>query len=108
MINFPGATKAFSYARLLQVVNLPDEDPYDKVRVALAQEALQKFLQRKRIFPDHDSNRLPNRRCSPTGESDLLRRTGKAGARGEREFPRPGYKRGRTSAALDPLAQGPL
>ncbi len=26
MVNFPGAVKVFSYTRLLQVVNLPDED----------------------------------------------------------------------------------
>jgi outer membrane protein insertion porin family len=44
-IDFPVAGKLFSYTRLLQVVNLPDEDPYDKARVVLAQEALQKFLQ---------------------------------------------------------------
>jgi outer membrane protein assembly factor BamA len=50
IINFPGATKVFSYTRLLQVVNLPDEDPYDKARVALAQEALQKFLQHSGYF----------------------------------------------------------
>ena len=50
MINFPGATKVFPYIRLLQVANLPDEDPYDKARVALAQEALQKFLQHNGYF----------------------------------------------------------
>jgi outer membrane protein insertion porin family len=50
MINFPGATKIFPYIRLLQVVSLPDEDPYDKVRVALAQQALQKFLKHNGYF----------------------------------------------------------
>src|ERR1700680_2107917 len=50
MIDFPGAGKPFSYTRLLQVVNLPDEDPYDKARITLAQEALQKFLQRNGYF----------------------------------------------------------
>ena len=50
MINFPGATKVFPYIRLLQVVNLPDEDPYDMARVALGQEALQKFLQHNGYF----------------------------------------------------------
>jgi outer membrane protein insertion porin family len=50
MINFPGATKVFPYIRLLQVANLPDEDPYDKARVALAQEALQKFLKHNGYF----------------------------------------------------------
>jgi len=50
VIDFPGATKFFSYTRLLQVVNLPDEDPYDKARVALAQQALQKFLEHDGYF----------------------------------------------------------
>jgi outer membrane protein insertion porin family len=50
VINFPGATKVFPYIRLLEVANLPDEDPYDKERVALAQEALQKFLQHNGYF----------------------------------------------------------
>lgn len=50
MVNFPGAVKVFSYTRLLQVVNLPDEDPYDKTRVAVAEEALQEFLQHNGYF----------------------------------------------------------
>ena len=50
VIDFPGAVKCFSYTRLLQVVNLPDEDPYDKARVALAQQALQKFLEQNGYF----------------------------------------------------------
>ena len=50
IINFPQTAKLFSYTRLLRVVNLPDEDPYDKARVALAQEALQKFLQHNGYF----------------------------------------------------------
>ncbi len=50
MINFPEAAKFFSYTRLLQVVNLPDEDPYDKARIVLAQEALQKFLRHNGYF----------------------------------------------------------
>ncbi len=50
MVNFPGAVKVFSYTRLLQVVNLPDEDPYAKARVAVAEEALQEFLQHNGYF----------------------------------------------------------
>ena len=50
MINFPGAVKVFSYTRLLQVVNLPDEDPYAKARVAVSEEALQEFLQHNGYF----------------------------------------------------------
>src|SRR3984957_1076787 len=50
IINFPGAAKVFSYTRLLQVVNLPDEDPYDQARVVLAQQALERFLQHNGYF----------------------------------------------------------
>jgi outer membrane protein assembly factor BamA len=50
VIDFPGASKFFPYARLLQVVNLPDEDPYDKARVILGQQALQKFLEDNGYF----------------------------------------------------------
>jgi outer membrane protein insertion porin family len=50
MVDFPEAAKLFSYTRLLQVVNLPDEDPYDQARVALAEEDLQNFLRRSGYF----------------------------------------------------------
>jgi outer membrane protein insertion porin family len=50
IIDFPEAEKVFSYTRLLQVVDLPDEDPYDKARVGLAQQNLQKFLQHNGYF----------------------------------------------------------
>ena len=50
MVNFPGATKTFSYTRLLQVADLPDEDPYDPTRVAASEKALQNFLRRNGYF----------------------------------------------------------
>ncbi|MDQ1387315.1 MAG: outer membrane protein insertion porin family [Acidobacteriaceae bacterium] len=50
IVDFPGATKTFPYTRLLQVANLPDEDPYDPARVALAQQAVQEFLNRNGYF----------------------------------------------------------
>ena len=51
VIDFPEAAKLFPYTRLLQVVNpMPDEDPYDKARVALAEQALQKFLANNGYF----------------------------------------------------------
>ena len=50
MVSFPGATKPFSYTRLLQVAGLLEEDPYDKDRVALAEKALQEFLRRNGYF----------------------------------------------------------
>jgi outer membrane protein insertion porin family len=50
MVNFPGAIKVFSYTRLLQVADLPDEDPYDKARVAEAEKSLLEFLHRNGYF----------------------------------------------------------
>ena len=50
IVDFPGATKGFSYTRLLQVANLPDEDPYDPARVALGEQALQAFFKRNGYF----------------------------------------------------------
>ena len=50
IVDFPGATKTFPYTRLLQVANLPDEDPYDPARVVLAQQSVQEFLKRNGYF----------------------------------------------------------
>ena len=50
MVNFPGATKLFSYTRLLQVADLHDEDPYDTTRVGASEKALQVFLRRNGYF----------------------------------------------------------
>src|SRR5262249_34400612 len=36
MIEFPGVAEQFPYTRLLQVVDLPDEDPYIPARVGIA------------------------------------------------------------------------
>ncbi|HXM61711.1 MAG TPA: POTRA domain-containing protein [Terriglobales bacterium] len=50
MVDFPEAAKLFSYTRLLQVADLPDEDPYDQARVAIAEQALQNFLRHNGYF----------------------------------------------------------
>jgi outer membrane protein assembly factor BamA len=50
MIDFPGASKHFAYSRLLQVVNLPEEDPYDRARIPVAEEALGQFLHNNGYF----------------------------------------------------------
>ena len=50
MVEFPGAGKYFAYTRLLQVVNLPDEDPYDPSRIPIAETALTDFLHRNGYF----------------------------------------------------------
>ena len=50
MIDFPGAAKVFPYTRLLQVANLPDQDPYDPERIVLAKQALQEFLKHNGYF----------------------------------------------------------
>jgi outer membrane protein insertion porin family len=50
IVDFPGAAQAFSYTRLLQVADLPDEDPFDPVRVAVGEQALQDFFKRNGYF----------------------------------------------------------
>jgi len=50
IVNFPGAGKHFPYTRLLQVVNLPDEAPYDPSRIQVAEDALKDFLHRNGYF----------------------------------------------------------
>ena len=50
IVDFPGAGKHFSYTRLLQVVDLPDEDPYDPSRLPVAESALLKFLHSNGYF----------------------------------------------------------
>src|ERR1700730_16724303 len=50
IVGFPGVEKYFSYSRLLQVVNLPDEDPYDPSRIPVSEDALRNFLHRNGYF----------------------------------------------------------
>src|SRR5262249_23926828 len=50
IINFPGATKAFTYPRLLQVVNCPDEHAYDKSQIPEAESSLMRFLHSNGYF----------------------------------------------------------
>ena len=50
IVKFTGAAKAFSYTRLLQVVDLPDEDPYDPGRLPGSEKSLLKFLNRNGYF----------------------------------------------------------
>jgi outer membrane protein insertion porin family len=50
MVEFPGVGKFFSYSRLLQVVSLSDEDPYDPSRIPVAEDALRDFLHRNGYF----------------------------------------------------------
>jgi outer membrane protein insertion porin family len=48
-VNFPGAEK-FSYTRLLQAVDLADQEPFDQERLPLDQQSLEKFLQHEGYF----------------------------------------------------------
>ncbi len=50
VLEFPGAVKRYSYIRLLQVVNLSDEDPYDPSRITVAENSLKNFLQKNGYF----------------------------------------------------------
>jgi outer membrane protein assembly factor BamA len=50
IVEFPGVGKYFAYTRLLQVVNLQDEDPYDPSRIPVAENALKDFLRKNGYF----------------------------------------------------------
>ena len=50
VVDFSGVAKSFSYTHLLQVVDLPDEDPFDPSRLPTAQEALTTFLHGNGFF----------------------------------------------------------
>lgn len=67
MIYFPGASKAFSYPRLLQTVDYPAEDPYEASRVKQGLARLQGFLLENGYF-----------RASATDEVKLDRQKGLA------------------------------
>jgi outer membrane protein insertion porin family len=44
IVEFPGAMKNFTYTRLTQVVNLPEQDPFDKNQLPESEAALVKLL----------------------------------------------------------------
>src|SRR5215469_5344150 len=44
VFDFPGATKGFSYTRLLQVIDIPNQTPYQQDSVAKAAENLRRFF----------------------------------------------------------------
>src|SRR5579871_253277 len=50
VVDFHGASKDFSYTRLLQVAELSDEDPYDPSRIPASEAALLRFLKRNGFF----------------------------------------------------------
>ena len=50
MINFPGALETFSYPRLLQVINYPNQEPYDESRVKAAEPVLRSYFANNGYF----------------------------------------------------------
>jgi outer membrane protein insertion porin family len=50
LVEFPGADKKFTYTRLLQVVNVPSEEPYAEHTVQDGADALLAFLQKTGYF----------------------------------------------------------
>ncbi len=50
MIRFPGATKVFLYTRLLQATNIPEQSPYVKDDIPVAQKALLDFFANEGFF----------------------------------------------------------
>ena len=53
MIYFPGATKVFSYQRLLQVVNYPAQEPYQAARAKPGEGRLTRFFDQQGYFEAH-------------------------------------------------------
>jgi outer membrane protein insertion porin family len=68
LIRFPGALKRFTYARLLQAVDLPDQTLYQQSQVPKAEEALHKLFEDYGYFQakvrteiqNDDENQLAN------------------------------------------------
>jgi outer membrane protein insertion porin family len=50
IVTFPGSAEHFSYVRLLQAVNIPDQSPYVDSLLPPAQEALTKYLREDGYF----------------------------------------------------------
>ncbi len=50
MIYFPGATNAFSYQRLLRVVNYPAQEPYEAARADRGESSLTQFFTEQGYF----------------------------------------------------------
>jgi len=50
VVHFQGLAKYFSFTRLLQVVDMPEEYPYVKARMPVAEAQLLQFLQRNGYF----------------------------------------------------------
>jgi len=50
VVNFPGATKVFSYTRLLQVINFEDQQPYDKSTMPGQESQLLTFFRSNGFF----------------------------------------------------------
>lgn len=50
VVDFPGATKVFSYTRLLQVINFEDQQPYDKSRMPDQESQLLTFFRANGFF----------------------------------------------------------
>ena len=50
ILDFPEAVKRFSYIRLLQAANLPDQQPFDKARIPEAEASLQRVFRTDGYF----------------------------------------------------------
>src|SRR5258708_3299017 len=53
IFDFPGATKGFSYTKLLQVVDIPNRTPYKQDLVSKAEDNLQQFFVSAGYFQAH-------------------------------------------------------
>jgi outer membrane protein insertion porin family len=73
IVDFPGATKHFSYIRLLEISDLSDEDPYDPARIPIAEHALREFFARNGYFQAsvHTNSRIDDQHTLVSVDFDV-------------------------------------
>jgi len=101
ILDFPGATKSFSYTRLLQVVDIPNRTPYQHALACKAEDNLHQFFCFRRFTCKPRCKRNPRSMkltCSPMW---CLPSTREAGEVGKRRNSGTRSRRSRSSTACD-------
>src|SRR2546426_2962267 len=80
IFQFPGATKGFTYTRLLQVIDIPNQTPYKPEVVAKARRLFSNFLSRRATskLRFERSRSLMKPTCSPTWSSTFSWASGRS------------------------------
>jgi outer membrane protein assembly factor BamA len=73
IVDFPGATKLFSYIHLLEVSDFSDEDPYDPARIPVAEHALKEFFEHNGYFQAsiHTNSRIDDQHTMVNVDFDV-------------------------------------